>query len=149
MPLVNIYKPNNCLYKDDFNIIGAKSSAISNPPMSKDNSPILTTSKTTRYVRASKSLNPNTASMASAKETTDVGNTSLTGSVGSTSPIWKHSLSASGQITPPNVALGVKGKVESVPVAGTSSAQQHAGVEKEKVRTKFIEGQSVFATLNL
>lgn len=71
------------------------------------NSPVLTTgSKTTRYVRASKSISPNIGAKHEDSNVASVG-----------SPVWKHSMSAGANITPPNVAMaipsssGVKEKV--------------------------------------
>ena len=68
-----------------------------------------TGAKTTRYVRASKSTSPN---ISCKPEDTSVRSASSIGS-----PVWKHSLSAGANITPPNVAVG-----------------PHMGGAKEKVR---------------
>lgn len=97
---------------------GHSSSSSSNP-----SSPILTTSKTTRYVRAAKSISP---SMGAKTETSC--------SAGASSPVWKHSLSASANITPPNVVVG-------------ASANHAPTVVKEKEKKKDKEKLSLMKRL--
>ncbi|XP_053398496.1 E3 ubiquitin-protein ligase SH3RF1-like [Mercenaria mercenaria] len=83
------------------------------------NSPILLTSKTTRYVRAPKSSSP---SLGAKSDTSP--NTSAS------SPVWKHSMSASANITPPNVVVG-------------ASANHAPAVVKEKEKKKDKEKLSL------
>lgn len=76
---------------------------------SSPNSPVLSAgAKTTRYVRASKSTSPNIGAKQEDQSVTSAG-----------SPVWKHSVSAGANITPPNVVV----------------AAQHTAGAKEKVFT--------------
>lgn len=83
-------------------------SSSSNP-----NSPILTTAKTTRYVRS-----PESTSRVSKSEATG-------------SPVWKHSLSASANITPPNVVVGA-GAMGPVASGGGKEGKEKKR-DKEKI----------------
>ncbi|KAL4229731.1 E3 ubiquitin-protein ligase sh3rf3 [Mactra antiquata] len=83
---------------------------------SSPNSPILTTPKTTRYVRASKSTSPNVSVKSESTSTSNA------------SPIWKHSLSASANITPPNVVYGAS--------ANTTTTSTVHNKDKEKKKDK-------------
>jgi hypothetical protein len=95
-----IFLYTQCLLKLCFTYLGH---AAPNP-----NSPILLTSKTTRYVRAPKSSSPSNGAKPESSKS-------------SSSPVWKHSMSASANITPPNV------------VVGATASQVPAVKEKEKV----------------
>ncbi|WAQ98935.1 SH3R1-like protein [Mya arenaria] len=94
------------------------------PPPSKNkssasspNSPVLATGpRTTRYVRASKSTSPNVGARSEPTTATSAS-----------SPVWKHSVTASANVTPPNVMVGATANT------GSGAKEKEKKKDKEKM----------------
>ena len=120
--------------KQNSPLLGAQSSKVSSSKLSKPSSP--------RDPRGNKlDISPQSGGDRSVHSGDGAATTGLGASSGagnSVSPVWKHSMSVNSNITPPNVALGTKGKSPtglSGSEAGATSHIHHSYLkEKDKVR---------------